>query len=71
MKSKAVRSRGTGLGILVVSIIGYMIYIYLLLASKWDILLLKMSVIAAVGAIVAVLSWIGYTMSTTRVPDND
>jgi hypothetical protein len=71
MKSKALRSRATGLGILIISIIGYVIYIYFLLGSKWDILLLKMSVIAAIGALVTVLAWIGYTMSTTSVPDND
>jgi predicted DNA-binding transcriptional regulator len=71
MKSNPLRTRVTGLSILGMSIIGFIIYLYLILATQWDILLIKITIIAAVGAIVSVVAWIGYTMTTTPVSDKE
>jgi predicted DNA-binding transcriptional regulator len=71
MKSNPLRTRVTGLSILGMSIIGFIIYLYLILATQWDILLIKITIIAAVGAIVSVVAWIGYTMTTTPVADKE
>jgi hypothetical protein len=40
----------------------FLIYIYLLFASDYDLLLIKLSIVGAVGIIVTVFIWIGYTM---------
>jgi predicted DNA-binding transcriptional regulator len=71
MKTNPLRTRVTGLSILGISIIGFIIYLYLILATQWDILLIKITIIAAVGAIVSVVAWIGYTMTTTPVADKE
>jgi predicted DNA-binding transcriptional regulator len=71
MKTNPLRTRVTGLSILGISIIGFIIYLYLILATKWDILLIKITIIAAVGAIVSVVAWMGYTMTTTPVEDKE
>ena len=71
MKPNPLRTRVTGLSILGISIIGFIIYLYLILATQWDILLIKITIIAAVGAIVSVVAWIGYTMTTTPVADKE
>jgi predicted DNA-binding transcriptional regulator len=71
MKTNPLRTRVTGLSILGISIIGFIIYLYLILATQWDILLIKITIIAAVGAIVSVVAWMGYTMTTTPVADKE
>jgi len=71
MKPNPTRSKITGISILAMSIIGFMVYLYLILATEWDILVLKITIIAAVGAIVSVVAWIGYTMTTTPIADKE
>ena len=71
MKPSPTRTKVTGISILATSIIGFIIYLYLILATQWDILLLKITIIAAVGAVVSVVVWIGYTMTTTPIADNE
>ena len=71
MKPSPTRTKVTGISILGTSIIGFIIYLYLILATHWDILLLKITIIAAVGAVVSVVAWIGYTMTTTPIADKE
>ncbi|MGN6630644.1 MAG: transcriptional regulator [Nitrososphaeraceae archaeon] len=71
MKPSPTRTKVTGISILGTAIIGFIIYLYLILATQWDILLLKITIIAAVGAVVSVVAWIGYTMTTTPIADNE
>lgn len=71
MKPSPTRTKVTGISILGTAIIGFIIYLYLILATQWDILLLKITIIAAVGAVVSVVAWIGYTMTTTPLADNE
>jgi predicted DNA-binding transcriptional regulator len=67
MKSKR-GSRDAGLGLFILSIISFIIYAYLLLATDWGIIVLRLTVLAAIAVLVAVLAWIGYTMATAPEP---
>jgi predicted DNA-binding transcriptional regulator len=46
-------------------------YAYLLLATDWGIIVLRLTVLAAIAVLVAVLAWIGYTMATAPEPDKN
>jgi hypothetical protein len=50
--------------ILAVSLVGFAVYTYLLLFSRYDILVLKLTLLCFVAAIVGVMAWMGYTMVT-------
>jgi predicted DNA-binding transcriptional regulator len=67
MKSKR-GTRGAGLCLFILSIIGFIMYAYLLLATDWGIIVLRLTVLAAIAALMAVLAWIGYTMATAPEP---
>jgi predicted DNA-binding transcriptional regulator len=58
------RGRGAGLSILIFSIIAFIVYAYFLLGTDWGIVILRLTVLGAVTALLAVLAWIGYTMAT-------
>jgi len=55
-------NRRTGIFLLIVPPAIFIIYIYLLFASDYDLLLIKLSIIFAIGIVVSVFIWIGYTM---------
>ena len=55
-------NRPTGFFLLTVPPAIFIIYIYLLFASDYDLLLIKLSIVGTVGIIVSVFIWIGYTM---------
>lgn len=57
-------NRLIGLAILFISISLFLIYSYFLLSSQWGLLILQATVLVAVGAIAAVMAWIGFTMAT-------
>ena len=57
-------SHRLGVLILVISLIGFILYTYLLLLSSYDILVLKLTLLFFVAAIVGVIAWMGYTMAT-------
>ena len=56
----------TGVAIFVLCIIGFFVYAYLLMLSEWSGIILQLSVLMIVGGVLGVISWIGYTMVTTR-----
>ncbi len=60
--------RYVGVAIFVASISGFMAYAWLLLASKWSVMVLQFTVLAAVAGLLGVLAWIGYAMATTPAP---
>ena len=55
-------NKPTGLFLLIGPPAIFLIYIYLLFASDYDLLLIKFSIAGTVGIIVTVFIWIGYTM---------
>ena len=71
MKSKLARKKITGIVLLVASVIVFVIYTYVLLGTKWGIIVLQLTVIGAIAALLAVLGWIGYTMATTKTSEDE
>lgn len=61
---KSSTSHRLGVLILLISLIGFILYTYLLLLSSYDILVLKLTLLCFVAAIVGVIAWMGYTMAT-------
>jgi hypothetical protein len=62
-------NRLTGIFLLMVPPLIFLIYIYLLFASSLDLLLIKLTIVGTVGIIVSVFIWIGYTMISTSNPN--
>jgi uncharacterized membrane protein len=64
MNAKRRGGRGAGAAFLVISIAAFILYAYFLLASDYGMIILQLTVLAAVALLLAVLGWIGYTMLT-------
>jgi threonine/homoserine/homoserine lactone efflux protein len=64
MKSRRVRGRILGTGLLAASVLVFIAYSYVTLATSLGLLVMKLTIVVAVGALLAVLAWIGYTMTT-------
>ena len=60
--------RVLGAGILLGSILGIGVYFYLVFLSQWSALVIQISAFAAVGAVLVIVAWIGYTLATTPPP---
>ncbi len=60
------RRKAVGAAIFALSVAGFVAYAYLLMLSEWSPIVLQLSVMMIVGGILGVISWIGYTMATTR-----
>lgn len=60
------RRRTVGVLIFVSCIVGFVVYAYLLMLSEWSPVVLQLSVLMIAGGVLGVISWIGYTMATTR-----
>jgi len=54
--------------ILVGSVAGIIIYAWLLFLTTFDLALLKLTGLIAVGGVLGILAWIGYTLATTPPP---
>ena len=64
MKSRRGRGRILGFSLLGTSFVIFIAYSYVTLFTSLGLLVLKLTIIVAVGALLAVLAWIGYTMTT-------
>jgi hypothetical protein len=72
MKSRRGRGRILGVGLLATSFVVFIAYSYLTLFTSLGLLVLKLTIVVAVGALLAVLAWIGYTMTTApSQPESD
>jgi len=72
MKSRRGRGRILGFGLLGTSFVVFIAYSYVTLFTSLGLLVLKLTIIVAVGMLLAVLAWIGYTMTTApRQTEND
>lgn len=57
-----------GLVLLVVGVFGILLYGWLVFLTQWSMIVLQLTGFVAVAAILAIVSWIGYTMATTPPP---
>ena len=62
------KDQGIGLVIFIASVAGILAYGYLLIIPNLTTLVLQITAFLAVGAILAILAWIGWTMATTPPP---
>ncbi len=60
------RRKAQGVMIFVLAISAFFVYSYLLMLSEWSPIVLQLSLLMIVGGILGVISWIGYTMATTK-----
>jgi predicted DNA-binding transcriptional regulator len=70
MKEMKNTSRIGGFFLLIVSVTAFMIYAYFLLTTEFGLVILKLTVLAAVATLLAVLGWIGYTIITAPQSKN-
>ena len=63
-------SRIGGFFLLIFSVTAFMIYAYFLLTTEFGLVILKLTVLAAVATLLAVLGWIGYTIITAPQSKN-
>lgn len=64
MNVKGRGNRGTGAALLIIAIVAFIVYAYLLLGSQYSMIVIQLTVLAAVAVLLTVLGWIGYTMLT-------
>jgi len=57
-----------GYGMFIGSLLGIICYFYLIFLSPWTLMVVKISALLAVGAMLAIIAWIGYTLATTPPP---
>jgi HTH DNA binding domain len=64
------RDKLIGLGLMIISAIVIIIYLYGLFFSTEKIaeILIKITIFAAVAGVMGILGWIGYTLATTPPP---
>lgn len=60
--------RVVGAAVLVGSLVGLVVYFYLLFFSPWAWLVVQLSAFLAVAAVLFIWAWVGYTMATTPPP---
>ena len=70
MKEMKNTSRIGGFFLLIVSVTAFMIYAYFILTTEFGLVILKLTVLAAVATLLAVLGWIGYTIITAPQSKN-
>jgi len=62
------KDQAIGAALTVGSLAGLVIYVYLLFFTPYAGLVIKLTALAAVGAVLLILAWIGYTLATTPPP---
>ena len=65
---KLSRDQVIGALILAVSVIGIIVYGWILFFTEWTLFLLQITGFFAVVAVLRILAWIGYTLATTPPP---
>lgn len=68
MQSLGILERRKVIGILIFTacIGGFFVYAYLLMLSEWSPIVLQLTILMMVGGVLGIISWIGYTMATTK-----
>jgi len=63
-------SKDQAIGVLMLlgSIIALIVYVWAVLLSEWWVIVIKLTGVLAVGAVLVILAWIGYTLATTPPP---
>jgi predicted DNA-binding transcriptional regulator len=62
------KDQAIGLILLIVGALGILVYGWLVFLTEWSMVVLELTGFVAVAAVLAIVSWIGYTMATTPPP---
>jgi len=62
------RDQALGILILLASIIGIIVYGWIVFFTEWFLILLRITGFVAVAGVLGILAWIGYTLATTPPP---
>ena len=62
------KDQSIGAIILVICVLGILIYGWLVFLTSWTLLILQLTGFIAISGILAIGSWIGWTMATTPPP---
>jgi len=62
------RDKLVGALILIASIIGILVYGWIVFFTEWALILLQLTGFIAVAVVLGILAWIGYTLATTPPP---
>ncbi|RLE63186.1 MAG: transcriptional regulator [Thermoprotei archaeon] len=62
------RDQAVGVLLMLAGTLGIILYGWLVFLTEWSILILKITGFAVVGALLAILAWIGYMLATTPPP---
>ena len=57
-----------GTVVMIASIVGILVYGWLVFFSPWSWFILQLTAFIAVGGVLGILAWIGYTLATTPPP---
>ncbi len=60
------KRRGIGISIFILCLGTFFVYAYLLMLSEWSGVVLQLSVLVIIGGVLGMISWIGYTMATSK-----
>jgi predicted DNA-binding transcriptional regulator len=61
-------NRAIGVGLMAVSVIGILLYGWLVFFSPWQVFILQLTAFVAVAAVLGILAWVGYALATTPPP---
>jgi len=63
------KDQALGWAVLLGSVAGVVLYFYLVFMSCYAMLTVQLSAFLAVGVVLGVVAWIGYTLATTPPPE--
>lgn len=61
--------RALGVILLIGSILGILVYGWLVFISPWSIFVIQITAFIALAVVLGIVAWIGYTLATTPPPE--
>ena len=62
------KDQGVGVVLLIASVVGIVLYGWLVFLSEWRLMVLQATGFIAVAGLLGIVAWIGYTLATTPPP---
>ena len=62
------KDQGVGVVLLIASVVGIVLYGWLVFLSEWQLMVLQATGFIAVAGLLGIVAWIGYTLATTPPP---
>ncbi|MEM1998061.1 MAG: transcriptional regulator [Candidatus Bathyarchaeia archaeon] len=62
------KDQAIGIMLLVAGVLGIIVYGWFVFLTEWSMVVLQLTGFIAVATILAIVSWIGYTLATTPPP---